>query len=51
MIMESLADGNLHPITDLHKLQLPTDILNDALRDLVNEEMITAEGSYIRKTT
>ena len=51
MIMDSLADGNLHPITDLHKLQLPTDILNDALRDLVNEEMITAEGSYIRKTT
>ncbi|MBR5689857.1 MAG: RecQ family ATP-dependent DNA helicase, partial [Prevotella sp.] len=47
-ILALLDDGEKHAVVELKQLQLPTATLHAALRDLVNEEMVVADGSYIR---
>ncbi|MBR6494115.1 MAG: RecQ family ATP-dependent DNA helicase [Prevotella sp.] len=47
-ILALLDDGEKHAVTELKQFQLPTATLHAALRDLVNEEMVVADGSYIR---
>lgn len=44
-----LDDGQKHALTELDRLQLPTETLHAALRQLVNEEQIIADGSFIKK--
>lgn len=48
-ILALLDDGQKHAVTELSRLQLPTASLHAALRQLVNEEQIVADGSYILK--
>ena len=47
-ILSLLADGREHWIHELNKLPLPTDQLDTALQNLVDEERIKLEGSKIR---
>ena len=42
-----LSDKKQHHLTELLKLPLPSDILDTALQELVSEEMIHVEDSYI----
>lgn len=42
-----LGDKKQHHLTELLKLPLPSDILDTALQELVSEEMIHVEDSYI----
>ena len=46
-ILEMLADGKPHPITDLRSIQLPTDELDAALSYLLQEEYILQEDSCL----
>lgn len=50
-IMNMLSDGKRHSVVELQELQLPTEVLNNAIKKLSEEEMLTVEGSYILKTT
>ena len=46
-ILELLADGKPHPITDLRGIQLPTADLDAALTYLLDEEYIRQEDGFI----
>ena len=48
-ILELLADGNPHHITELREIQLPTEPLNAALEYLLREEYIFQEDGFLRK--
>jgi ATP-dependent DNA helicase RecQ len=48
-ILALLADGKRHHITELFRLQLPTEELNAALTSLVQEENISQEDGFIVK--
>ena len=50
-ILELLADGKPHPITDLRGIQLPTDELDAALSYLLQEEYILQEDSCLIKNS
>lgn len=47
MITEVLNDKKQHHLTELLKLPLPSDILDTALEQLIFEEMIRVDSSYI----
>ena len=47
-ILELLADGEPHPITDLRGIQLPIDKLNAALEYLLREEYIGQEDGFLK---
>ena len=47
-ILHLLSDHQPHLITDINKLKLPTDLLDKALAELINEERIHMEDGYIR---
>ena len=46
-ILHLLSDHQPHLITDTNKLKLPTDLLDKALAELINEERIHMEDGYI----
>ena len=46
-IKELLSDGNRHHITELNSLNIPDLQMRGALRFLINEEQICADGSYL----
>lgn len=46
-ILGLLADGEKHLITDLRNLNLPNALLDDALQQLIMEEVIHIDGSFI----
>ena len=48
-ILELLADGKPHHITELRDLQLPTEQLNVALEYLLREEYIYQEDGFLSK--
>jgi len=48
-ILQLLADGKPHPITDLRGIQLPTDELDTALTYLLQEEYICQEDGLLLK--
>ena len=50
-ILEMLADGKPHPITDLRSIKLPTDELDAALSYLLQEEYILQEDSCLIKNS
>ena len=50
-ILEMLADGKPHPITDLRGIQLPTDELDTALSYLLQEEYILQDDSCLIKNS
>ncbi len=50
-ILEMLADGKPHSITDLRSIQLPTDELDAALSYLLQEEYILQEDSCLIKNS
>ena len=47
-ILHLLSDHQPHLITDINKLKLPTDLLDKALAELINEEQIHMKDGYIR---
>ena len=47
-ILHLLSDRQPHLITDINKLKLPSDLLDKALAELINEERIHMEDGYIR---
>ena len=47
-ILHLLSDHQPHLITDINKLKLPTDLLEKALAELINEERIHMKDGYIR---
>lgn len=49
MLLEQLADGASHNITELDALKLPRDTMSRLLRELCNEEIITINGEQIKK--
>ena len=49
-ILELLADGNPHHITELREIQLPTEPLNAALEYLLREEYIFQEDGFLCKS-
>ena len=48
-IIELLADGKPHHITELRDIQLPTELLNVALEYLLREEYIYQEDGFLSK--
>ena len=48
-ILHLLSDRQPHLITDIYNLKLPSDLLDKALADLINEEQIQFEDGYIRQ--
>ena len=46
-ILYLLSDHQPHLITDINKLKLPSDLLDKALAELINEERIHMEDGYI----
>ena len=48
-ILELLADGKPHHITELRDIQLPTELLNVALEYLLREEYIYQEDGFLSK--
>ena len=48
-ILELLADGKPHHITELRDIQLPTELLNVALEYLLREEYIFQEDGFLTK--
>ena len=48
-IMQILADGEMHHITELRDIQMPTDTLNAALEYLLREEYIRQEDGFVIK--
>ena len=49
-ILELVADGKPHHITELRNIQLPTDRLNIALNYLMQEEYIYQEDGFLSKS-
>ena len=47
-ILHLLSDHQPHLITDINKLKLPSDLLDKAIAELINEERIHMEDGYIR---
>ena len=47
-ILHLLSDHQPHLITDINKLKLPSELLDKALAELINEERIHMEDGYIR---
>lgn len=47
-ILHLLSDHQPHLITDINKLKLPTELLDKALAELINEERIHMKDGYIR---
>ena len=47
-ILLLLSDHQPHLITDINKLKLPSDLLDKALAELINEERIHMKDGYIR---
>lgn len=47
-ILHLLSDRQPHLITDINKLKLPSDLLDKALAELINEERIHMKDGYIR---
>ena len=47
IIMDYLADGKRHLITELNNLHIPERHLSQALQYLASEEMVTTESSWI----
>lgn len=46
-ILRLLSDHQMHHITEINSIKLPSDILDQALEDLVNEEEIHIKDSFI----
>lgn len=46
-IAELLGDGKRHHITELRRIDIDTDIIDEALEDLLAEEKIRMNGSFI----
>ena len=46
-ILDLLADKQRHKITELHQLVIPQNIIDQVLRQMVNEEEIHVDGSYL----
>ena len=46
-IMLLLGDKEKHPVTDLHNIKLPTQLVNKALEALVAENRIHIDGSLL----
>ena len=49
-ILSLLGDHQLHPLFELNRLNIPTDILDNALQYLVSEDIIHIKGSMIYLT-
>ena len=49
-ILALLGDHQLHPLFELNRLNIPTDILDNALQYLVSEDIIHIKGSMIYLT-
>ncbi len=47
LIMQLLADGRSHHVTDLHKLPLPYEQIDAALSDLLSEEHIYVDDGFL----
>ena len=48
-ILHLLSDGHRHHLSELHRLPLPTEALNEALRRLVAEEKILLNDGFMEK--
>nr|WP_308570368.1 RecQ family ATP-dependent DNA helicase [uncultured Prevotella sp.] len=46
-ILQLLSDGEKHPITELHQFNVPETALHTALEELVDEEIIHVDGSFL----
>ena len=46
-----LADGKPHHVTELAKIKLISEAIDEALEDLVQEETITIEDGYLAAAT
>jgi ATP-dependent DNA helicase RecQ len=46
-ILQLISDGKRHHLSELHTLQLPTDLLDVALHSLLTEERILQENGFI----
>ncbi|MDD7317664.1 MAG: ATP-dependent DNA helicase RecQ [Prevotella sp.] len=46
-IMELLDDGKRHHVTELRRVKIDFDLLDEALEDLLSEEKIRMNGSFI----
>ena len=46
-IMNILADGKKHNVTEVLQIMMNRDVIGDALEYLVHEELINVDGSYI----
>ncbi len=50
-ILRILADGKPHHVTELAKIKLISEAIDEALEDLVQEETITIEDGYLAAAT
>ena len=50
MILDLLDDGEYHSITELKALNLPTRAFDNALQELINEEIVHVQGIMIWKS-
>jgi ATP-dependent DNA helicase RecQ len=50
LILQLLSDGRRHHLTELHRLPLPTEAIDDALRHLLAEEHIVHDDGFISRT-
>ena len=50
MILDLLDDGEYHSITELKALNLPTRAFDNALQELINEEVVHVQGIMIWKS-
>ena len=48
-ILDMLDDNRQHPVTDVYQLSFSSPILDEAMRRLIEEEMIKPDLSYIKK--
>lgn len=48
-ILSLLADGKRHHITELHRLSCPMQAIDQALADLIQEEHVVQEDSFLHK--
>jgi ATP-dependent DNA helicase RecQ len=46
-ILQLLSDGHRHHLTELHRLPLPTEAIDEALRHLLAEEHIVHDDGFI----
>ena len=47
LILDTLSDGALHPLTELTSLPIPSEVFNNALRHLLREENIGVDGNKV----